>query len=106
MSDENTVLVNDLYRLIKKYQAIRNIVRTLVVSIFIYKVLKNRIQRFDIGVCRTFPTSFKIGFAKNHCQTIRRRNHLSEAVNIYLLVLFGNGSQVPPPLLPPYLESF
>eukprot|EP00090_Calanus_glacialis_P007201 TRINITY_DN15664_c0_g1_i1.p1 TRINITY_DN15664_c0_g1~~TRINITY_DN15664_c0_g1_i1.p1 ORF type:complete len:245 (-),score=60.83 TRINITY_DN15664_c0_g1_i1:15-749(-) len=30
VSDENTVLVNDLYRLIKKYQAIRNIVRTLV----------------------------------------------------------------------------
>jgi len=30
VSDENSVLVTDLYRLIKKYQAIRNIVRTLV----------------------------------------------------------------------------
>ena len=31
ISDENTVLVSDLYRLIKKYQAIRTIVRILVV---------------------------------------------------------------------------
>jgi len=30
VSDENSIMVNDLYRLIKKYQAIRNIVRTLV----------------------------------------------------------------------------
>ena len=36
VSDENNVLVNDLYRLIKKYQAIRNIVRTLVVRLFTY----------------------------------------------------------------------
>ena len=36
VSEENTVLVNDLYRLIKKYQAIRNIVRTLVVRLFTF----------------------------------------------------------------------
>lgn len=36
---ENTQMINDLYRLLKKYQGLRNLIRELKVSILIYLLL-------------------------------------------------------------------
>ena len=108
MSDENTVLVNDLHRLIKKYQAIRNIVHTLVVSIFIYKILKQMHSEIWYPCLPNFShifTNVKIGFAKNHCQTTKiTLVKPSKFIRLYYLGMFPKFLDHPP--APPNWKFF